>query len=80
MSQFNMDMTLPNALSFWPVNDGVVLPVDPQKALANGDYNPVRLLVGNNRDEGLIFIPDGLEAGDYAAYAYRCLLYTSRCV
>lgn len=73
MSQFNMDMTLPNALSFWPVNDGVVLPVDPQKALANGDYNPVRLLVGNNRDEGLIFIPDGLEAGDYAAYAYRIL-------
>ena len=73
MSKFNMDTTTPNAFSFWPVNDGVVLPSDPQKALAAGDYNPVRLLVGNNRDEGLIFVPDGLEAGDYAAYAYRIL-------
>lgn len=73
MSQFNMDMTLPNALSFWPINDGVVLPADPQKALADGDYNPVRLLVGNNRDEGVIFLPRNMDAGDYAAYAYRVL-------
>jgi len=43
-------------MSWGPNVDGVVLPDFPAVALGSGDFDPVPLLLGSNRDEGTLFI------------------------
>lgn len=54
-----------NAFAFWPVYDGVVLPKDPVAALALGEVNPVKLLIGYNTDESTLFIKGHTNLGIY---------------
>ncbi|MEG0075140.1 MAG: carboxylesterase family protein, partial [Eubacterium sp.] len=56
LSMIKADQLLPLRFSFWPVYDGVVLPKDPLKALREGDFNPVDLLIGYNTNESSLFI------------------------
>nr|WP_320025623.1 carboxylesterase family protein [uncultured Acetobacterium sp.] len=63
--------TVPNAFSFWPVFDGVVLPEDPVKALKNGDVNKVRILIGYNTAESSLFIKGHTNLGIYQMLCYH---------
>lgn len=67
-SEFNMDMTNPTNLSFWPIFDGKVIPENPYEALKNGEHNRVDILAGYNTDEGTLFIPDDLTKEEYEQY------------
>ncbi|HEY5555717.1 carboxylesterase/lipase family protein [Acetobacterium sp.] len=55
----------PKAFCFWPVYDGVVLPKDPVKALAQAEINPVKLLLGYNTNESSLFIKGHTNLGIY---------------
>jgi para-nitrobenzyl esterase len=44
-------------LRFAPVADGIVIPADPDKALAQGQYNDTPILTGLNADEGSGMVP-----------------------
>lgn len=60
-------LTAANGAAFWPVFDGCVLPVSPTKALANGEFNRVRLMVGFNTHEGSEFTPADVNEQDYCS-------------
>jgi para-nitrobenzyl esterase len=62
LSPFNPDWTTVAAFSLFPVQDGAVIPLDPQKALASGDFGQVKLLIGFNADESTLFL-ENLQAG-----------------
>ncbi len=62
---------VPNAFSFWPVYDGVVLPRDPVEALKNGAINPVKVLAGYNTDESSLFIKGHTNLGIYQMLCYH---------
>ncbi|TDQ34587.1 carboxylesterase/lipase family protein [Aureibacillus halotolerans] len=49
------DITGP-LLTFQPVIDGNVLPLEPQQAIADGAAKDIPLLLGTNQDEGAFFI------------------------
>ncbi|WP_347557129.1 carboxylesterase family protein [Robbsia sp. KACC 23696] len=52
------------AFAFRSVVDGTLLSARPQDAIAKGASNQVRLLIGSNHDESMIFFsPDALAAG-----------------
>jgi para-nitrobenzyl esterase len=42
--------------SWWPVTDGVVIPVEPMTTFAAGTFTKVPTLVGNNANEGTLFL------------------------
>ena len=71
LSPMEADYTKASAFYFFPVYDGSVLPVDPLAALAEGDFNGVRLMFGYNGDEGSIFVPSGTTELEYRAMAVR---------
>ena len=51
------DISLANAqLPTGPYVDGVVIPEDPNVALAAGRYHKVPLMIGNTRDEAVLFL------------------------
>jgi para-nitrobenzyl esterase len=43
--------------------DGRAISKDPQKDLALGSYNRVKILIGYNHDEGTIFVPEEKDLG-----------------
>ncbi len=52
------------AFAFRSVVDGAMLMARPQDAIAKGASNQVRLLIGSNRDESLVFFsPESVAAG-----------------
>jgi para-nitrobenzyl esterase len=59
LSEIDFDFSASKALTLIPVRDGKVIPLDPQKAMAEGQASPVNLLIGFNRDEGTLFLPQG---------------------
>lgn len=61
----------PTAFGFWPVYDGIVLPKDPVAALALGNVNPVKLLVGYNTNESSLFIKGHTNLGIYKMLCIR---------
>lgn len=50
--------TTPGGLPFQPVLDGQTITVHPLAALAAGTWRGLPLLLGTNRDEGNLFVPD----------------------
>eukprot|EP01012_Entosiphon_sulcatum_P012442 TRINITY_DN1779_c0_g1_i1.p1 TRINITY_DN1779_c0_g1~~TRINITY_DN1779_c0_g1_i1.p1 ORF type:complete len:532 (-),score=62.86 TRINITY_DN1779_c0_g1_i1:90-1685(-) len=56
-----------DGLNWSPVVDGVELSEIPQTLLQKGQFNPVPILVGANRDEGTIFhdLPKTLTSAEY---------------
>ena len=58
---------------FWPVFDGKVMPKNPMAALKKGEWNPVRLMVGFNTNEGSMFVEPGSTEADYQALMYNAL-------
>ena len=52
---FNPDWTALSPFSLAPVQDGKVIPEDPQAAMASGALSPVKLLIGFNADEATLF-------------------------
>ena len=60
-------LTAANGAAFWPALDGYVLPVSPTKALANGEFNRVKLMVGFNTHEGSEFTPTDVNEQDYCS-------------
>lgn len=71
LSAVDLDFTKMSAFSMTPVYDGRVIPKDPVNALYEGRINPVKLLYGFNRDEGSLFIPEGLSRPQYEAFVYK---------
>jgi para-nitrobenzyl esterase len=62
LTPFSFDWTQCVPFTFLPVRDGRVVPSEPLKALAEGAFNRVPILIGYNSDEGALFVPRG--AGD----------------
>ena len=60
-------LTAANGAAFWPALDGYVLPYSPTKALANGEFNRVKLMVGFNTHEGSEFTPADVNEQDYCS-------------
>jgi para-nitrobenzyl esterase len=58
LTPFNANWTKFVSFGLFPVRDGRVIPKDPQAALAKGDFNQVKILIGFNHDEGSIFVPE----------------------
>ncbi len=56
LGEFDFDCTNNPAYQFWPTLDGNALPMDPEKALIDGDYNDVEVLMGYNLMEGKTFL------------------------
>jgi para-nitrobenzyl esterase len=56
---------------FWPVVDGFVVPADPVTLFASGSINKVPTLLGNNKNEGTLFLSQTYptDATSYLAYA-----------
>ena len=56
---------------WWPVVDGLVVPADPLKLLAAGTFNKVPTLLGNNKNEGTLFVLQSPPTDDasYLAFA-----------
>jgi para-nitrobenzyl esterase len=74
LSPFSMNQALAmQAFYMAPVYDGTVLPKDPIAALKEGNFNKVNLLIGFNRDEGTLFIPDATDANTYKSIAARMI-------
>jgi para-nitrobenzyl esterase len=48
--------TLASATAWWPALDGVVIPDQPLKLFAAGSFTKVPTLLGNNKDEGTLFV------------------------
>ncbi len=67
-SGYNFDMTKQTPYYFFPIFDGYALPEDPYKAIIDGQSNDVPILVGFNKNEGSIFIPDGVTEQGYKEY------------
>ncbi|MDR0622752.1 MAG: carboxylesterase family protein [Deltaproteobacteria bacterium] len=59
LTPFGFDFTKPSFFGLAPVKDGSVLPLDPEKALAEGQGQKVKVLMGFNHDEGSLFVPTG---------------------
>lgn len=60
----------PGGAAWVPLVDGVNLPEQPAKMLADGSFNKVPVIIGSNKDEGTIFFTLGLNVTsdtDYAA-------------
>lgn len=53
------------SMLFQPVIDGILLPENPVKAVANGVAGGIPLLIGTNRDEGNLFFREGSNAGEF---------------
>ncbi|MDR1360667.1 MAG: carboxylesterase family protein [Deltaproteobacteria bacterium] len=70
-SAFIPDLTTTTAFFLTPVFDGAVLPKDPARAMAAGEFAKVSLLLGFNKDEGSIFIPAGTDQSAYKMLAAR---------
>ncbi|MFL9927078.1 carboxylesterase family protein [Herbaspirillum lusitanum] len=71
----------PHNFAYRSVVDGVFLPRSPQEMVAQGASRDVRLLIGSNHDEALLFFPPALVAGyrkDPAAEAANNAAITSR--
>lgn len=60
-------LTAANGAAFGPVFDGCVLPYSPTKALTNGEFNRVKLMVGFNTHEGSEFTPTDVNEQDYCS-------------
>ena len=71
LSMVKADQSLPLRFSFWPVFDGVLLPKDPIKALKDGDFNAVDLLLGYNTNESTLFIKNTINTGSYTTMIYE---------
>ena len=50
---------------FWPCVDGYVIKDDQYRLYERGDYNDVPVIVMTNSDEGALFAPGNIKAGDY---------------
>jgi para-nitrobenzyl esterase len=59
------------AASWWPVTDGVVIPDEPMSLFASGSFTKVPTLVGNNENEGTLFLYQSppTDAASYQALA-----------
>jgi len=57
----------PGMPRFFPIADGTLLPAPPQQMLAQGRFNDVPMIVGQNRDEASAMTP-GYGAGDQASF------------
>jgi len=51
--------------TFWPVDDGVVLPGDQYVLHSQGRFNDTPVLVGSNSDEGAYFMSDGVTSAGF---------------
>jgi para-nitrobenzyl esterase len=58
LTEFGWNLLKPAPFGLFPVLDGRAISKDPQKVLAAGSHNRVKLLIGYNHDEGTIFIPE----------------------
>lgn len=59
-SNISVEQTAFATWAFVPVTDGVYVRQRPSAQLATGPTNGVHLLVGNNADEGALFVPGGI--------------------
>lgn len=75
LSPLYVDFVRTDAFLTFPVYDGFVVPADPMKAIRDGRFNKVRLLLGYNADEGSIFIPEGTDELQYKMMATRLFGY-----
>lgn len=71
MAPFSMDVSGSVRYSFWPAEDGYVIPEDPLVALEEGTYNKVPVLMGCVKDEGSVFIPDTITQAGFEKYVYQ---------
>jgi para-nitrobenzyl esterase len=51
--------------TFWPVDDGVVLPGDQYVLYSQGRFNDTPVLIGSNSDEGALFVSDGVTSAEF---------------
>ncbi|MED5020580.1 carboxylesterase/lipase family protein [Paenibacillus chibensis] len=60
---------------FQPVIDGKELPLDPLESVAQGSATGIELIIGTNREEGALFIQDGMPllSGEKNAKAYAAV-------
>ncbi|MGN7357888.1 carboxylesterase/lipase family protein [Paenibacillus sp. SAF-054] len=60
---------------FQPVIDGKELPLDPLECVARGSAAGIEVIIGTNREEGALFIQDGMPllSGDKNAKAYAAV-------
>jgi para-nitrobenzyl esterase len=57
LTPFSFDFAKFGAFGLSPVMDGNVIPLDPQKSLAQGEGQKVKVLMGFNGNEGSLFVP-----------------------
>jgi para-nitrobenzyl esterase len=59
------------SVAFWPVADGVVIPSDPMALFSAGTFTKVPTVLGNNKNEGTLFVMNDPPTDDasYLAYA-----------
>jgi para-nitrobenzyl esterase len=70
-SAFVSDYAITPAFSLIPVFDGRALPEDPLRAMLSGDFAKVNILLGFNRDEGSLFVPENIDEGGYKSIVLR---------
>ncbi|MDR3205417.1 MAG: carboxylesterase family protein [Deltaproteobacteria bacterium] len=75
LTPFAFNWTKPARFTLAPVRDGYVVPLDPQSALATGNFNHVNLLIGFNSDEGALFVPEGASRDDLREMIFLTLGY-----
>ncbi len=56
-----------DAMRFWPVYDGYVLPGDVYELYELNRFNDTALLIGTNSDEGALFAQPGVTAASFAS-------------
>jgi para-nitrobenzyl esterase len=57
LSALDIDFRKLSPMAFFPVADGKAVPLDPHAALAAGEVNCRRFMMGFNRDECSLFLP-----------------------
>lgn len=58
-------------LMFGPVFDGWLFPDDPKKLLIEGEFYNIPIIIGSNKDEGNLFIPDDFSIEKYKKWLVR---------
>ena len=53
---YNAGTTASNGVYWFPVVDGYIIPKDPVQSIIAGSFTKVPLLIGNNADEGTLFL------------------------
>jgi para-nitrobenzyl esterase len=72
-SAFVPQQTMNPAFFLTPVFDGKVIPADPLRAMSSGNFAQVNLMLGFNRDEGSMFVPEDTDESEYKMLVMRML-------